>query len=52
METTARATTASELNAASERGDQYSLGKILGIWALAAVPMGILGWAHLPRGIT
>jgi len=26
------------------RGEQYSLAKILGIWALAAVPMGILGW--------
>jgi uncharacterized protein len=42
METTARA------NAASETGDQYSLGKILGIWALAAVPMGILGWVIFP----
>ena len=25
-------------------GKQYSLGRILGIWALAAVPMGILSW--------
>src|SRR5215213_6150554 len=24
--------------------EQYSLAKILGIWALAAAPMGILGW--------
>ena len=24
--------------------EQYSVAKILGIWALAAVPMGILGW--------
>jgi hypothetical protein len=24
--------------------EQYSLAKILGIWALAAIPMGILGW--------
>ena len=29
-------------------GDQYSLRKILGIWALAAVPMGILGWVIFP----
>jgi membrane protease YdiL (CAAX protease family) len=26
------------------RSEQYSLAKILGIWALAAAPMGILGW--------
>jgi membrane protease YdiL (CAAX protease family) len=26
------------------RTEQYSLAKILGIWALAAIPMGILGW--------
>ena len=24
--------------------EQYSLAKILGIWALAAIPMGILSW--------
>src|SRR5215212_5822760 len=24
--------------------EQYSLAKILGIWALATAPMGILGW--------
>jgi membrane protease YdiL (CAAX protease family) len=30
------------------QGEQYSLAKILGIWALAAVPMGILGWIALP----
>src|ERR687895_2882617 len=29
---------------AAGRGEQYSLAKILGIWALAAAPMGILGW--------
>jgi membrane protease YdiL (CAAX protease family) len=29
-------------------GEQYSLTKILGIWALAAVPMGILGWVVFP----
>ncbi len=43
METPARA------NAASEMEKQYSLGTILGIWALAAVPMGILGWIFFPR---
>jgi len=26
------------------QSEQYSLAKILGIWALAAAPMGILGW--------
>jgi membrane protease YdiL (CAAX protease family) len=29
-------------------GEQYSLPKILGIWALAAFPMGILGWIVFP----
>jgi membrane protease YdiL (CAAX protease family) len=33
---------------AAGRGEQYSLAKILGIWALAAVPMGILGWIVFP----
>jgi membrane protease YdiL (CAAX protease family) len=42
METTARA------NAAAEMGEQYSLAKILGIWALAAIPMGILSWIVFP----
>ncbi len=28
---------------------QYSLPTILGIWALATVPMGILGWIVAPR---
>ena len=28
--------------------DQYSLAQILGIWAAAAVPMGILGWIVAP----
>lgn len=33
----------------SERlSEQYSLAKILGIWALAAVPMGILSWMAFP----
>ena len=31
-------------NAAPELGEQYSLVKILGIWALAALPMGILSY--------
>src|SRR5829696_7925526 len=28
--------------------EQYSLAKILGIWALAAAPMGVLGWIVFP----
>jgi hypothetical protein len=27
---------------------QYSLGKILLVWAAAAIPMGILGWVVAP----
>ena len=27
---------------------QYSLGKILLVWAAAAVPMGVLGWVVAP----
>jgi len=42
METTARA------NSTVEMGEQYSLPKILGIWALAAIPMGILSWIVFP----
>src|SRR3954449_5994690 len=42
METPARA------NPTGEVGEQYSLGKILGIWALAALPMGILSWIIFP----
>jgi len=30
------------------RMDQYSLWQILGIWALAALPMGILSWVVFP----
>ena len=30
------------------RSAQYSLAKILGVWALAAVPMGLLGWIVFP----
>jgi hypothetical protein len=33
---------------ATEAGGQYSLGKILGIWALAAQPMGVLSWIVFP----
>jgi uncharacterized protein len=40
--------TVSRTGAAVESGRQYSLGKILGIWALAAVPMAILGWIVFP----
>jgi membrane protease YdiL (CAAX protease family) len=33
----------------SERhGEQYPLAKIMGIWALAAAPMGVLSWIVLP----
>jgi membrane protease YdiL (CAAX protease family) len=35
-------------NEAVDKGEQYSLAKILGIWALAAVPMGILSWIIFP----
>ena len=38
----------SRANAAAEMGEQYSLPKILGIWALAAIPMGILSWIVFP----
>jgi uncharacterized protein len=37
-----------QLSTAGEKGEQYSLAKILGIWALAAIPMGILGWIVYP----
>jgi membrane protease YdiL (CAAX protease family) len=32
----------------TQSNDQYSLAKILGIWAAAALPMGILGWIVAP----
>lgn len=38
----------SEANRATMMGDQYSLARILGIWALAAVPMGLLSWIVFP----
>jgi membrane protease YdiL (CAAX protease family) len=34
--------------ARAERMDQYTLWQILGIWALAALPMGILSWVVFP----
>ena len=40
--------TSTPANATAEMGEQYSLGKILGIWALAAIPMGILSWIIFP----
>ncbi len=38
----------SQATASAEMGEQYSLGKIMGIWALATIPMGILSWIVLP----
>ena len=35
-------------NVAAKIGEQYSLAKILGIWILAALPMGILSWIIFP----
>jgi uncharacterized protein len=35
-------------NANAEVGEQYSLAKILGIWALASVPGALLFWIGLP----
>ena len=34
-----------------DQSEQYSLAKILGIWALAAVPMGLLTWVIAPAVI-
>jgi membrane protease YdiL (CAAX protease family) len=36
------------VQASTETSEQYSLIKILGIWALAAVPMGIISWIVFP----
>jgi uncharacterized protein len=36
------------IDAAGGRAEQYSLAELLGIWALAAAPMGILGWIVFP----
>lgn len=35
-------------NVVAGKGDPYSLARILGIWALAAVPMGVLSWVVFP----
>src|SRR5919108_3722518 len=40
--------TNSGADATAAMGEQYSLAKILGIWALAALPMGILSWVVFP----
>lgn len=37
-----------QANTADEMAGQYSLAKILGIWALAAIPMAILSWIVFP----
>src|SRR6187431_339362 len=42
MENVARA------NTTVESGEQYSLARILSIWALAAIPMAILSWIVFP----
>jgi CubicO group peptidase (beta-lactamase class C family) len=41
-----RSNARAELDA--EKGEQYSLAKILGIWALPAVTMGVLSWVVFP----
>ena len=38
----------SSSNVTAEMGQQYSLAKILGIWTLATIPMGILSWIVFP----
>jgi membrane protease YdiL (CAAX protease family) len=38
----------SQATAVVETGEQYSLAKILGIWALASLPGGLLYWLGLP----
>ena len=35
-------------NAAQDVGGQYSIGRILGIWAAAAAPMGLILWVVMP----
>ena len=41
-------TSSPQVRESEELMAQYSLAQILGIWALAAVPMGILGWVVAP----
>jgi membrane protease YdiL (CAAX protease family) len=38
----------SSADAGTEDGEQYSLVKILAVWLLAAVPMGLLSWVVFP----
>jgi membrane protease YdiL (CAAX protease family) len=45
---TALMKTSSRANAAAEMGEQYSLAKILGIWASVALPMGLILWVLMP----
>src|ERR1051326_4168165 len=42
------AVSARPLGASVQAEQQYSLARILAIWALAAIPMGILGWIVFP----
>jgi membrane protease YdiL (CAAX protease family) len=39
---------AADAAASAVRREQYPLARILGIWALAAVPMAVLGWVVFP----
>ena len=41
-------TSTAQTRAATDLRDQYSLARILGIWALAVIPMGILSWIVFP----
>jgi hypothetical protein len=38
----------SPATAAAETRNQYSRGRILGVWALATIPMGIFSWIVFP----
>jgi hypothetical protein len=40
--------TSSQAGTRTETRDQYSLATILGIWALATIPMGLLSWVVYP----
>lgn len=40
--------TATRIHPQTETTEQYSLGRILGIWALAAAPMAVLSWIIYP----
>ncbi|HEY5730779.1 MAG TPA: type II CAAX endopeptidase family protein [Anaerolineales bacterium] len=37
-----------QANVIRETGEQYSLAKILGIWAIVALPMGLIHWVVRP----